>query len=683
MTARKSRLFLAYFFLLLLAVLTGIPAAVLIGALISAAISVGTTLLTSLLAPKPPGVERNKQEIKISTSSYGNPIVRGYGKFACGGSVIYRGEIVDTVTTQRGSGKRRTPDVSTHSYSVSFGVLVCDARGGNVLGISRIWADDKLLYEGATDGNEVLLGEPGGSRTAAGARRFNIKLGGESQLPNTWYEADLGIGRVSAHRGVVTCWWDDFGLDEWFNRIPNLIFEVVKSDGQVNTIITRECAMVGLASGDLEIPTLTQSVAGLILAQVQPPRQTIEVLSQAFQFNLVEVDGKLKGVTLPQQSSAVIAFGQMGAVQGGPEENQEAQAHVTAGIEQPFEVPRLVTVSYFEADRNYEQGTQQFGRQIYPSSATLSINWPLVMSPTEANRRARILAVTAWTERFPFKFTLPPKFIRYHPGDVLTITAINGRQFDVRITEMAFAPTEVIEVTAVRQVADAYTQTGKAGTSLATSTVTTPQPPRDSELWLSNVPAIVDLHNNVAGIYGAISPASFTLGEWRGAVLYRNYAGTDETNPNYFGLATFPLAATMGKALTTLPSATGLDVTNTLRVKLQYGTLETITQTVFDTSSDVNLAVVNKEIIQFRDASLVAGTTDTYDLSRLRRGLRGTAPFVGDHSGNDRFVLYNDAVQRIPLNLSDKGKTFNYKPVTSGQEVDDVNPVPFVFENLL
>lgn len=680
------RLRIVHLFLLVMALAMSIPAAILIGALISAALSVGTSLLLSLLQPKPPGVERNKQEIRITTSTYGEPIKRGYGTFACGGSVIYRGTVVDTVTTQRGGGKRRTPDTTTHSYSVSFGVLICDTRAGDILGITRIWADDKLLYSGEATGEEVLIGTAGGSRTAAGARRFNVQLGAEDQLPNVWYEADLGVGRVSAHRGVLTCWFDDFGLDDWFNRIPNLIFEVAKSDGRVDKIITKECEAAGMtAVDDLDVATLTQKVDGMIIANVQPARGVIETLSQSEQFVLVEVDGKLKGVRLPQLPAAVVPFGDLGTVEGGPEDGQnEPQPRVIESIEQAFDVPRKVTIGYFEASRNYEQGSQEFGRQVYDSKGVLNLNWPLVLTPDEANRRARILAVTAWTERFPLKFTLPPTYLRYHPGDVLTISTIDGRTMDVRIGQMDFAPAEKIEVTGVRQIAEAYTQIGSGGTSRATSGVTSEGlgEAGDADLFLSNIPPLVDLHANVGGIYAAVCTLPGT-GSWRGATLYRNQAGLNVLGAKYVAIASFPVAATMGFAQNALPAATGIDTTNTLRVRLSRGALETISQIVFDTSQDANLCVLGKETIQFRDAVLVSGTTDTYDLSYLRRGMRGTASFVGTHAGNDRFVFYDDAVQRIPLNASDKGKPFLYIAVPGGREQEQGSGLPFIYEDLV
>jgi hypothetical protein len=57
-----------------------------------------------------------------------------------------------------------------------------------------------------------------------------------------------------------------------------------------------------------------------------------------------------------------------------------------------------------------------------------------------------------------------------------------------------------------------------------------------------------------------------------------------------------------------------------------------------------NLAVLGSEVIQFKSATLVA--TNTYALTGLLRGRRGTEWAIGTHAAGDRFVLASTATWR-------------------------------------
>jgi hypothetical protein len=155
--------------------------------------------------------------------------------------------------------------------------------------------------------------------------------------------------------------------------------------------------------------------------------------------------------------------------------------------------------------------------------------------------------------------------------------------------------------------------------------------------------------------------------EWAGAVLYQDTDGAGDLRP----VATAAIAATKGSAITALASATGLDTTNTVRVKLTYGTIESITDGTFTNTETENLFVLGGEVVQVRDVTPLGG--NEYDLSHMKRGLRGTEGKVGTHAVGEDFLVVNNAIQFVPVESGDVG-TFNFAAVTTGQDVTDVNP---------
>ncbi|MBV8913790.1 MAG: phage tail protein, partial [Acetobacteraceae bacterium] len=354
--------------------------AVLIPIAISTAISLGASLLISALQPKPPGIERNKQDTRIQSSEYGTPITRGYGTFRTAGTLIWEAGtgLVDHVTTQHtGGGKRRGPDVTTHSYTVSCALLVC---AGPVQGITRIWADTDLIYNSAT------LGAVTTTLTNNGNPGLSIYIGDELQMPNSWIVADKGVGNVSAHRGYCYVVFKDLNLDRFGDRIPTFTFEVVQGTVAVADVVTAECALVGLTSASLNLTQCTDPVRGMVINKQQAPRVALEELARDFWCDFVDVDGQIKGVKRPQTTYGLINALDLAAYEEGGEAPEQLDA--TRGL--ALDIPRTVEVTYFDYNRLYENGKQTFSRQVPGSQQVLAVDTPLVMTAPEADKLAKI-----------------------------------------------------------------------------------------------------------------------------------------------------------------------------------------------------------------------------------------------------------------------------------------------------
>ena len=82
---------------------------------------IGQQIDGRIFAPKGREGPRLK-DLTLSTSSYGQPIPRQFGRMRVGGSVIWSTDLIETKRKQK-SGKGQ-PSTTTYSYSASFAVAL-------------------------------------------------------------------------------------------------------------------------------------------------------------------------------------------------------------------------------------------------------------------------------------------------------------------------------------------------------------------------------------------------------------------------------------------------------------------------------------------------------------------------------------------------------------------------------
>jgi hypothetical protein len=213
-------------------------------------------------------------DLTVQTATIGAPIPIVYGTFAFSGNVIWSSGIIETVTKTKQGGKGGpTQTVTTYSYAVNVAVGICE---GEILGISRIWADSVLLFDGRAlaSQNPNLASNLAEDTWASLANKMQIYTGSEEQMPDPTIESFEGVGNVSAFRGLAYVVFNDFQLENYGNRIPNFRFEVMRGTNKPPlTLLEDENKGVADGYGDndtLQFITRTgQSywIAGILTAQ--------------------------------------------------------------------------------------------------------------------------------------------------------------------------------------------------------------------------------------------------------------------------------------------------------------------------------------------------------------------------------------------------------------------------------
>lgn len=151
---------------------------------------------------------------RLSSAGEGESISQAYGRMRLGGQVIWSSNFNENVTVSSsggggGKGAPSQPKTQTRSYNytVNLAVAVCE---GEITRIGRIWAD----------GEEISPDD----------LNMRVYKGQKEQLPDSVMEAIEGTGNVPAYRGTAYVVFENLGLEQFGNRVPQFSFEVSRPE---------------------------------------------------------------------------------------------------------------------------------------------------------------------------------------------------------------------------------------------------------------------------------------------------------------------------------------------------------------------------------------------------------------------------------------------------------------------
>ena len=172
----------------------------------------------------------------LQTSRDGAPMARIYGRVRLAGQVIWASRIKETVSEEPvQSGKGGRPTQRNYSYSISFAIGLCE---GEILGVDRLWANGAALQS-----KDLVT---------------RIYRGINDQLPDPIISA-IESSDVPAFRGTAYIVFEDFPLDEYGARLPQINAEVIRVPSAKNNEPRLETMVRGVnllpASGEFAYAT--------------------------------------------------------------------------------------------------------------------------------------------------------------------------------------------------------------------------------------------------------------------------------------------------------------------------------------------------------------------------------------------------------------------------------------------
>lgn len=429
---------------------------------------------------------------------------------------------------------------------------------------------------------------------------------------------------------------------------------------RLDAVVAGICQDCGLAVGDYDVSLLAGTVVrGYLATRQSSGRELIAPLQEAFFFDVVESDGILKFIPRGQSSIVTLTDDDLAATLGGDKPDL-----ITTVRKQEFEMPEKMTVSFYNLDADYQQGSQYSERQTTSSVNSLSTQLPIVLTDAEAAAIADILLYNDWQQRESHTLCLSRKYAYLDPCDVITIqSAFIGATFEFRILDSQYDPSKTVEITAADE--DTAIYSSPAVGAVAAPVTQTILPIGLTTLALLDLPCMI-ASDNSSGFY--IAGEGEGAG-WSAAAVNKSTDG----GSSWFGVG-FVYGGVVGTTTTAL--ATGdlsntRDLSSSVNVQMHRSTDTLSSVTDLQLYNGANACAVGStatgwEILQFATATLeMDGSYTITDMLRCRKGSDGTRP-ASFPPGTTFVILSSANVQRFAQPFTDIGQTRDYEAISTG-----------------
>jgi hypothetical protein len=603
---------------------------------------------------------------KVTTSTYGDPIPLVYGPDnRIAGNVIWSTGLIEKSKKEK-SGKGGGGSTSeSYTYSVSFDVAIMGRPGQQV---RRVWMNNKLVFDLSVGVSLPAYDAVNGSlytkamATHTVFEEMHFWPGTTTQIPDAMVEAIEGVGNVPAYRGICHVSFKTLQLADFGNRLPNIEFEIEADTTIVLGQVVHD--ICGRSNVDnTSVIGLVDPIRGYIIARPSNGAGAIAPLGMAYHFDVAEQRGQIRFVKRARAMKATIPVSQMGAHEG----NEEAIEPIRHNTLSTVDLPRQMTVSFADPALDYQSNSQRAIRDQGATENLESVQFPLTMSVDEGRRIADRLLWSPWAARKSATFKVDDTWVRRDPGDVLGIQ-VSDQVVPYKLLRMTRGDNGVIDAEVQRDDPELYNSTadGVAGT-IPANTVRFPGP---TELVLIDSPIFRDLEDDTGFYWAVTAPED----GWRGAEIMRSSDG----GTTYNTMSEVAVRSTFGNVASALPSGPTAywDRGSIITVVLDRADDELESLTEFEVLNGNNAfwlgpaTGVGGEVAQFATATLIA--PQTYELTDLLRGRRGTESFVGTHGSNETFILLDPStLGRSDLGPGDWDSSRMYKPVSFLTDIDD------------
>ena len=694
----------------------------------------------TMTAPDQVQEQQSLADLKIQTSSFGKVLVQLWGQQRISGNIFWATDKVEhqhreSTSAGKGGGPEQVTITKTYTISMAIGLTDTRMTGPILGGIFRAWRDTTLVMDrGQSAGGAIqtwtvqdggfdyqvgdILFADSGNRDAtfqvlvvqAGGELVTLELltpgsgytvwveghpialrprtghgdhgtlavlavsgnvlpanwifypGTADQLPDPTMEGILGVGNVPGYRytSYVVMADEDLGRS---GRTFNYTFEMAQRDGGASLleVVTALTTAAGL-SGHVDLLELPIGTVHLALVSIEALRAPLEHLMQMYRFYVVE-----SGTTLifrQRGSGPVVATIPEGDTDAG--EHHHGERGIETRRQQELALPTQLSLTYVDPLANYQQNVQRAQRFLPATTIenARTISTSLALEAARAKQTAQELLQDAWLQREPLQTVLPRKYAYLEPGDRVTLTA-RGLQYALVLTETAYGQPGLLEVTAQTDTAWIVNAPG-AAPALAVFPHPVLRRVGATTPILLNVPALTssDLAPRYHVAYQGVDVP------WPGGALYRSVDG----GTTYTQVDSGTLEGLTGTVATAAAADWHvLDEQTVITVVMEQGPLMSISDLALYNGG--NLSILGNEVLAFGIATLI--DVNTYELTRLLRGRRGTEWAVETHGADETFVVLDVSVHALIMTLADRFVARPFKAVTAGQFIADALVVDF------
>lgn len=453
------------------------------------------------------------------------------------------------------------------------------------------------------------------------------------------------------------------------------VFRGVGGSIPLSEVISDLCLRVGINETDIDVTDISaENVKGIAFSQQGPVKNYIQTLQNRYLFDGVESDYILK---FGLRTNRTV----LGQILANDLVRNDEQDLVTETRVQEIEIPRTITLSYLDKDKDYQVLTQSASRVRNPIPTIVSDNrvdteLPMVGTADEIRQTAEIQLYTSWVERSTYNFFMPWRYLKYDPADLVNLNLPDGTVFETRITEIDLGLTYSIEVSGKSNQPGQFQSTisGSSGLGFDPTSVIGVVP---SRLFVMETPYFRDIDAGqetlVLTYFGMVGIRDVG---WTGGQVFNSIDGV---NFNSAGFVTAPLVlGTVVDPLGSVEDIFATDYVNTLTVFLSdpdSNSYSSISDEEFYNGGNLALYMArdfsNPEIISFKNATQNAD--GSYTLDTLTRGRRGTSYATNNHTSSNGFLimLNENTISAFTTPLSQLNTELFFSAVSNGQSVID------------
>jgi hypothetical protein len=182
----------------------------------------------------------------------GRQLPRVYGRVRLPCNPIWASEFRATEHSSGGKGGPSGPS----SYTYSLDMLCAIADGSNVIAVTRIWVNKKLVFTALADSTDESVVN---SQDTDYWSSYELLTGGPSQVPWSTYEDAVGAANAPAYRNLCTIGFAD--LQCGGGKTPPAIEVEVITSGTPGTVDSAPGTIVGTTQGSGNTPLLPPDTA--------------------------------------------------------------------------------------------------------------------------------------------------------------------------------------------------------------------------------------------------------------------------------------------------------------------------------------------------------------------------------------------------------------------------------------
>nr|WP_298924899.1 phage tail protein [uncultured Erythrobacter sp.] len=546
------------------------------------------------------------KELAVTTSSYGQPIPRIFGRMRVAGSVIWSTELSESSTSE---GSKGQPSTTTYSYSASFAVALSSTP---ISRLGRIWADGNLL-RGV---NEDL-------KTQGSLRVYN---GGGNDPVDPLIAADKGAN-ATAFRDCAYVVFESLQLADFGNRIPALTFEIfAPNDAQV--------ALDALVPGiTAEADNNTLDHARGFADEGGPLTSSLSAINRVFPLACTVRDNTLRLSVDSDLPAAVTVLPRQLYSRDAEDANERHRKRGAREIREPL------AVRYYDEDRDYQPGVQR-ANGLRVDGREVTIDLPATLTADGAKKLANSNAQLSNWAKEQVIWRIGELNPDVGAGSIVRLPDAPGF-WQVKSWEWYDRGIEL----ALSRIAPTIGELPQSDPGVSNPPLDLAVPP--TSLRFIEVPRDGISDPSTPLLYAATSAPNSA---WAGATLYTEQgaaleqAGSTSSRRALTGILLEP--ATPSPAVIFEPTAT-------LSISVIASDLAIAEADLVGIANGANRLLVGGEIIQFACAEEVA--EGHWRLSGLLRGRGGTEHIaISGHSSGTSVTLLNDKLVPLanPISLS-------------------------------